>query len=133
MDYCKIAMVGRTCGVPKFQSTQSGKFVATVNIATSRKKGEEYKASFLTIEGWGVVAERLQNVPKGATLAVVGDLRVDSWEKDGVTHSRPVVTIDTMQLMQSSQGQSSPQPQAAESTYRQASLSDDFDDDIPVF
>jgi single-strand DNA-binding protein len=55
---------------------------------------------WFAIEGWNRTAETIgQYVHKGDPLGVEGYLKIETWEQDGETRSKPVIGINAMQLL----------------------------------
>jgi single-strand DNA-binding protein len=87
----KVILVGNVGKAPELKSTQQGRQVLSINLATSElsqaRDGEERKefTEWHQISVWGKQAEALATmVQKGTKLYVEGSLRTRSWEKDGV-------------------------------------------------
>ena len=82
----------------------SGKAVAKGGLAVNRnfKKGDDWvkETLFLNIEGWERIAERLGDLEKGALVTIQGDLRDDSWEKDGVKRSGVKVNVISVERLE---------------------------------
>jgi single-strand DNA-binding protein len=79
-----------------------GKQTSVVNftIASSREyqknNGEKQKdTSWVDCEAWDSGAEVIaESFKKGDLVFIEGSLRNDSWEKDGVKHSKPKVRVN---------------------------------------
>ncbi|WP_282795156.1 single-stranded DNA-binding protein [Streptomyces sp. CC224B] len=92
--------VGRLVDDPELRFTQSQKAVVTIRLAfNSRRRddrGEWVDGDTFWIRGtaWEHLAEHIaETLAKGMEVLVTGDLRTESWEKDGQKHSQPSLTI----------------------------------------
>lgn len=87
-----IAIEGRLGQGPDVRFTINGQKVANFSLAHTRrwKSGEEYKEETLWFkcEVWGWLAEKVEELGKGAPVLVVGELRLDEYtRKDGSKYS----------------------------------------------
>ncbi len=84
---CAIIM-GRLTADPELRQTPSGVSVTRFSVAVDRgyvKQGEERKADFINVTCWRQTAEFVTKYfSKGSMIAVQGEIRTDSYEKDGV-------------------------------------------------
>lgn len=76
----------------------------TVSIANNKsvKQNGEWttKANFFEIVLWGKTADNLKPyLVKGKSIAVVGRLDQDRWEKDGKKNSKVYITADSVKLL----------------------------------
>ncbi|TXL91620.1 single-stranded DNA-binding protein [Streptomyces sp. IB2014 016-6] len=93
--------VGRLTADPELRFTPSGKAVASVSLAfNSRRKNpqtqewEDADVFFVRGTAWERLAENLtESLAKGMEVLVTGELRTESWEKDGQKQSRPALLI----------------------------------------
>ena len=77
----KTFVTGNVTHNPELRTTDSGKNVTTLRVASNRvgKDG----ADFLSIEVWGTQAEACcKYLKKGSGIAAAGDLFIDTYEKD---------------------------------------------------
>ncbi|EAX47542.1 single-strand binding protein [Thermosinus carboxydivorans Nor1] len=81
----KAILVGRLAQDPDVRYTQSGKAVASFNLAVNRYVGQgQQQADFIPIVAWDKLAETVGNyLAKGQRILVEGRLQVRSYEKDG--------------------------------------------------
>lgn len=70
------------------------------NFTFKNKDGEKQRrTTFVDCECWGTRADILgQYVKKGDYLVVNGELRQDSWEKDGKKHSKLYLSVNDFDL-----------------------------------
>ncbi|MFB6771109.1 single-stranded DNA-binding protein [Streptomyces sp. NPDC056337] len=93
--------VGRLVDDPELRFTQSGKAVATVRLAfNSRRLNQQTQqwedGDVFWIRGtlWEKLAENAsESLEKGMEVLVSGELRTESWEKDGQKHSQPSLLV----------------------------------------
>lgn len=67
----------------EMRTTNSGKEVGSCSVKAYSK--EDGSAAFLTVKGWGHLAQRLANVKKGDTILAAG--RLDPREYNGKTYT----------------------------------------------
>lgn len=78
---------------PDLKYTPNKKAVVTINVAANRTwtdddKNDHDEVCFITCTAWGKTAENINKfVAKGDPLYVVGSLKQETWEKDGVKHT----------------------------------------------
>lgn len=73
--------------------------VANFGVAQSRswkdKETGEWKQSepnYVEVQAWGPLAEKVMQLTKGDKVILVGELKFDTWEKDGTKRSKLTVT-----------------------------------------
>lgn len=128
----------------EIRTTGNGKQIGSFSIAAVHGYGDYKKTSWLTVkvlsEGFCKVLE--QTVKKGSLVVVSGEFVLETWEKDGVQKSMPVIIAREVVSMSQGGGQSQQgggwgqpqQPQGNQQPQRQkpqGNQSMDFDDDIP--
>ena len=76
----KVILVGRLAQDPEVRNTQSGKAVASFNLAVNRY-GQIDSADFIPIVAWEKLAEVIgNNLKKGSQVLVEGRMQVRSYE-----------------------------------------------------
>ncbi len=76
----KAILVGRLAQDPEVRYTQSGKAVASFNLAVNRY-GQKDSADFIPIVAWEKLAEVIgNNLKKGGQVLVEGRMQVRSYE-----------------------------------------------------
>ncbi|MGW3166952.1 single-stranded DNA-binding protein [Streptomyces sp. NPDC001142] len=93
--------VGRLVDDPELRFTQSGKAVASVRLAfNSRRRNPQTNewedGDTFWVRGtlWEGLAEHAaESLAKGMEVLVSGELRTESWEKDGQKHSQPALLV----------------------------------------
>ena len=76
----------------------------SITIATNKsvKSNGEWKnkASFFEVVLWGRLADNLKPyLVKGKSVAIVGTLDQDTWEKDGQKQSKTYITANELKLL----------------------------------
>lgn len=128
----KVMLIGNVGRDPEIRTTNKGVKVANFSIATQRrvKQGDD---KWDNVTDWHNITAYAQSaeicekyVSKGKQIYVEGNLRTDSWEKDGKRHSKTVIVSNNIQLLGKKEDskKSSPSPAPAKSA-------DYSDEDIP--
>ncbi|MPM35524.1 Single-stranded DNA-binding protein [bioreactor metagenome] len=116
----KVILVGRLATEVEVRYTQSGKAVASFNIAVSRYAGQGQKDStdFIPIVAWEKLAEICgNNLTKGRRILVEGRLQIRTYEtNDGQKRRIAEVIAQNIEFLESkSSGQASPADNMGES------------------
>ncbi|MHB9862153.1 single-stranded DNA-binding protein [Streptomyces sp. YIM S03343] len=93
--------VGRLVDDPELKFTQSGKAVASIRLAFNSRRlnkqtNEWEDGDVFWVRGtvWERLAENAaESLAKGMEVLVTGELRTESWEKDGQKHSQASLLI----------------------------------------
>lgn len=93
--------VGRLTADPELRFTQAGKAVASIPLAFNSRRlnqqtqqWEDGDTFFIRGTVWERLAENAtETLSKGMEVIVTGELRTESWEKDGQKHERPALLI----------------------------------------
>ncbi|CAM5365731.1 single-stranded DNA-binding protein [Streptomyces californicus] len=93
--------VGRLTNDPELRFTPNGKAVASVPLAFNSRKlnrqtqeWEDGDVLYVRGSAWERLAENLvETLAKGMEVIVTGELRTESWEKDGQKHERTALLI----------------------------------------
>lgn len=137
-DINNVFLTGRLTRFPELRATAGGTQILSFGLAfntsvRNRQTGEwDERGNFIDCTIFGKRAEALSHyLTKGQKVAVTGELRYSTWDKDGQRHSKLDVIVDDIVFMSQRQGgneptQAAPAPQASA-----PSIADDFDDDIP--
>lgn len=101
-----VSLTGNLTRDPELRATKSGSKVLSFGIAcnASRKNPQtgdwEDYANFIDCTMFGARAEALSKIMgKGTKVAISGELRYTSWEKDGQRRSKVEVKADQVVLM----------------------------------
>ena len=97
----KAILVGRLAQDPEVRYTQSGKAVASFNLAVENNFGDEKKADFIPIVAWNKLAEICgNNIGKGRKILVEGRLQIRSYEdKEGQKKRVAEVIAQTIEFL----------------------------------
>ncbi|MGW7196620.1 single-stranded DNA-binding protein [Streptomyces chryseus] len=96
-----IIGTGRLTADPELRFTSSGKAVASVPLAFNSRRlnkqtneWEDGDVFFIRGSAWERLAENVaETFAKGMEVIVTGEIRTESWEKDGQKHERPSLLI----------------------------------------
>jgi len=78
----EVIIVGRLTRDPEVRYTQSGKAVASFNVAVESGFGENKRADFIPVVVWDKLAEICgNNISKGRKVLVEGRLQINNYEK----------------------------------------------------
>lgn len=96
-----ITGVARIVADPELRFTAAGKAVGTIRLAfNSRRLNQQTQqwedADTFWVRGtvWEGMAENIvESLQKGMEVLVSGELKTESWEKDGVKHQQPALAI----------------------------------------
>ena len=115
--------------------------VANLTIATTRffkrANGEKDKdTTFIACEAWDTGADSMEKIlHKGDPVLIKGSLKVESWEKDGVNHSRTKVRVSNFEKLYRSSFQSADVTQDPDTSVTQPAVAEPAEtpvgDDIP--
>lgn len=95
----KATAVGNVTKDPEVRDAGKTR-VANLTVAVNSKIGEKDHVSFITCCLWGKLADVAERyVRKGQSVYVDGELRQESWEKDGVKHSTFKIHASTFQML----------------------------------
>ena len=84
-----VSITGRLTRDPELRYTNGGKAVAQFSVVTSRRFNDngtwiDKDVSFWDCTAFDVMAENIcEALSKGSAVIVIGDMRQESWEKDG--------------------------------------------------
>ena len=94
----RVILMGRITQDLELRTTAGGQSVLTFNIAVDRnfvKQGEERQADFITCVAWRQQAEFINRYfSKGRMIAIEGNLRSRTYDKNGTKHYVTEVYVD---------------------------------------
>lgn len=103
MSLPSLTGTGRLVTEPDLQFTPSGKAVATVRLAFNSRRQDaggqwtDGDTFFIRGTAWEHLAKNIADtLRKGMEVLVSGELRTESWEKDGQKREAPVLLIRTI-------------------------------------
>lgn len=117
----KVILVGNVGQKPEMKAMPSGDQVASFSLATSESWKDKNTGQQQERTEWhncvafkGLAGVIGQYVNQGSKLYVEGQLRTQSWEKDGVKRYKTEIVVSDMQMLDSKGGdqQQAPQQQA---------------------
>jgi len=95
----KVTLIGRITKDLELKKTTSGKSVLQFTLAVNRM---DKTADFINITAWEQRADFLMNYAhKGNRISVVGELRVETYEKDGKTNYKTYVNAQEVEILES--------------------------------
>ena len=124
--YQKYQIIGRLPQDCQQRYTQGGDSVVNFRVLTSKKvKDKEYTFG-IDATLWGKLGESLAKyLTKGQLVFVEGELRQESWEKDGQKHYKTVLSVDTVRLLGGKQDNITQKPQQSPQQSASAPTSND--------
>lgn len=145
MAFQQIVLQGRLTKDPELFTSAGGMSVTSFDVAVDGRANEagEKETEFFRCKAFKGRAEVVdQYFGKGDGIMVVGRIKTESWEKDGVKKYRTVVMVDNIDFPPSKVSdkgakEDAPAPRAAAKPAARkpatppASKQDEFDDDIP--
>ena len=94
----KVILKGRLTANPELRKTPSDISVCNFSIAVNRRFDKE-KVDFINCEAWRQTAEFIKRYfNKGKEIAVIGELHIDKWNKDGETRYLTKVVVDEVEF-----------------------------------
>lgn len=115
-----VTLSGNLGADAEVRYTATGMAITSVSVAVRHRKrkasgdGYEDEVDWVDVTIYGKRGESLQPyLHKGAKVAIVGHLRVGTWEKDGKRYSRTEVVADGIELMTMPRERQQPVAQAA--------------------
>jgi single-strand DNA-binding protein len=115
--------------------TPNGKSVGSFPLPVKQGYGQYEKVSWVDCKLLGDRADKLaQYLLKGKPVTVQGEFVLETWEKDGVKHSKPVVIVNNLDMHKGESGAHTPRGRGGDQPEADRSATppiDNFDDDIP--
>jgi single-strand DNA-binding protein len=117
-NYNFLIVVGRLTKDPELRYLQNGDAVCSLDIATNKKwtdtqGNKKESTTFINTAVFKKQAENCaQYLKKGSTVLIEGELKTESWEKDGKKHSKLAVRTDRIVFMDSKPKDESPGPES---------------------
>lgn len=112
----KVILIGRISSDISMNKTQSGTETATFSVAVDRNMGagKDKATDFIRCVAWGKTGTFVgQYFSKGKQIALEGNIKTGSYEKDGVKHYTTDVWVDKVEFVGSKSNSDSQQTQAA--------------------
>ena len=94
----KIILKGRLTADPELRKTQNDISVCNFTVAVNRRFDRE-KTDFINCEAWRQTAEFIAKYfSKGKEIALIGELHIDKYDKDGETRYSTRVAVDEVEF-----------------------------------
>lgn len=93
----KVILIGRLTSDPETRTSQTGVTSVTFTVAVDRfaSKDKEKEADFIRCVAWNKTGEFIgKYFTKGKPIALEGNIKTGSYEKDGVKHFTTDVWVD---------------------------------------
>ena len=99
----KVVLTGRLGKDPEVRYTQSGKCVASFDLAVTEGYGEQQKTNWIPVVAWEKIGEVVgNNLTKGSRVLVEGRLQIRSYEdKDGQKRRIAEVVAQSVEFLDS--------------------------------
>lgn len=111
----KALIIGNLTKTPELRTTKTGVSVCTFTVAVNRRRreGQEPEADFFRVTVWRQLGELCEKyLAKGRKVAVIGEVSVSTYEKDGKTYANLEITADNVEFLspkeQDTQAQTAP-------------------------
>ena len=129
----KVILIGRISSDIDVRQTQGGTSTATFSVAVDRNGGKEKTTDFIRCVAWGKTSEFLAKYfSKGKQIALEGNIKTGSYEKDGVKHYTTDVWVDKVEFVGSKgDGGAKTETQAAPAKAETPAETETASEDIP--
>lgn len=125
----KVILKGRLTSTPELKQTQNGTAVTKFTIAVNRRFDRE-KTDFINCEAWRNTAEFISKFfCKGKEIALIGELHIDKFEKDGKTNYFTSVVVDEVEFCGSKADNAETKVETEEGSPNMVEVGED--DDLP--
>ncbi len=98
----KVQLIGRVTSDITINQSKNGKAVCSFSVAIDRYQGKdkEKTTDFIRCDAFGSTAEILgKYAGKGKQIAIEGNIKTGSYEKDGVKHYTQDVQVERVELL----------------------------------
>lgn len=117
-----VALVGNVVKDPTSRSTPTGKNVSTLRLAVNNPLNDK-EVLYIDVDSWDKQAEFVgKHVKKGSLVSVVGRMKMDEWEKNGVKQTKYLVVADRVNFVGGGKKKDAPSDNSSDPQ------SDEFDD-----
>lgn len=137
-DINNVFLTGRLTRFPELRATAGGTQILSFGLAfntsvRNRQTGEwDERGNFIDCTIFGKRAEALSHyLTKGQKVAVAGELRYSTWDKDGQRHSKLDLIVGDIVFMGQRQDAAQPAQAPAAPQAPMPPAVDPYDDDIP--
>ena len=98
-----VLIEGNMPRAAELKYSPSGTPICSLSVANNRsfKKGDEWEkeVSFFDVTIFGKLAESCGKLEKGQMIRVVGRLKQDRWEQDGLTKTKVIIIAEHIEWM----------------------------------
>lgn len=103
----KAFLIGRLTAEPELRTTPNGVSVCTLRIAVNRRFQRDV-TDFFTVIAWRAMGENCAKyLVKGQQVAVVGEIQIRTYEKDGVKRYITEIQADDVEFLAKPSGSAS--------------------------
>lgn len=98
----RVVLIGRLTKDPELRFLTTGTAICTFTLAVDRPKykDKDKETDFLNCQVWGRMAESCANyLAKGKMAAVDGQIRIETWEKDGERKYKTVINAENVRFL----------------------------------
>lgn len=98
----KVFVIGNLTKAPELRTTKTGVSVCTFTVAVNRRRreGQEPEADYFRVTVWRQLGELCEKyLAKGRKVAVIGEVSVSTYEKDGKTYANLEITADSVEFL----------------------------------
>lgn len=135
-----VNLIGNLTSNPELRTTSTGKNVCNFSIAINSGYGENKRTDYINIQVWNKLAENLcKYQSKGGKLGISGELRSETYEKDGKKRTNTYVIANQITYLNTKKDGNIEQ-QDEEDKFRNINVKSEFksndeieliDDDLP--
>lgn len=118
-----VTMVGNVVSDPTNRATGTGKSVSTLRLAVNNPLNDK-EVLFINVDTWDKQSDFVSKyVKKGNMVSVVGRLKQDEWEKDGIKRTSYAIIAERVNFVGSKKKEAT-----SNVSNSNDSQSDEFDD-----
>ena len=124
----KVIVTGNLCRDIELRYIPDGTAVGSFSIAVNEKYKDKETTSFFNVTVWGKQAENCnQYIGKGSKVLIEGNLKQDTWEKDGQKHQMVKINAQRVEFI----GKPKEKTQGEPATDQTANQESGVDQDVP--
>ena len=124
----RVFVTGNLCRDIELRYIPDGTAVGSFSIAVNEKYKDKETTSFFNVTVWGKQAENCAKyIGKGSKVLIEGNLKQDTWEKDGQKHQMVKINAQRVEFI----GKPREQAQGEPATDQTANQESGVDQSIP--
>ena len=124
----RVFVTGNLCRDIELRYIPSGTAVGSFSIAVNEKYKDKETTSFFNVTVWGKQAENCAKyIGKGSKVLIEGNLKQDTWEKDGQKHQMVKINAQRVEFI----GKPKEKTQGEPATDQTANQESGVDQDVP--